>query len=181
MPGGVVVCHGFHCSHIYSLPFDNYFLLRGDFKTIVNMGYIGAMGHPGGGRNDIPNRLKSKFFSINMILPSITSADNIYGTMTRARFNHKQGASPAVSLFTSIVYAYVHGCICDVSDPLLANKAAAILCHTFIDHTTGSAVSFEKRFFNELIHWRINYLVLVSCAWRSKSGVVRWWSVMDMA
>lgn len=31
---------------------------RGSFKNIVNLLYIGAMNHPGGGRNDIPNRLK---------------------------------------------------------------------------------------------------------------------------
>lgn len=28
------------------------------FKNIKNLVYIGAMQHPGGGRNDIPNRLK---------------------------------------------------------------------------------------------------------------------------
>lgn len=54
------------------------------------------MNHPGGGRNDIPNRLKSKFFSINMILPSLTSVDNIYGSMIRSRITLKNGATPLV-------------------------------------------------------------------------------------
>ena len=31
---------------------------RGNFMGIKNLIYIGAMQHPGGGRNDIPNRLK---------------------------------------------------------------------------------------------------------------------------
>jgi dynein heavy chain len=30
---------------------------RGSFKSIKNLSYVGAMNHPGGGRNDIPNRL----------------------------------------------------------------------------------------------------------------------------
>lgn len=30
----------------------------GQFKNIKNLQYIGAMNHPGGGRNDIPNRMK---------------------------------------------------------------------------------------------------------------------------
>jgi dynein heavy chain len=40
---------------------------RGNFKTIRNLNYIGAMGHPGGGKNDIPNRLKRKFYIFNML------------------------------------------------------------------------------------------------------------------
>lgn len=41
----------------------------GQFKNIKNLQYIGAMNHPGGGRNDIPNRMKRQCFIFNMILP----------------------------------------------------------------------------------------------------------------
>eukprot|EP00971_Amphidinium_carterae_P117259 2322791-Amphidinium_carterae.1 len=54
------------------------------------------MGHPGGGRNDIPDRLKSKFFTFNMVLPSTVSVDNIYGSIMRARFTSKAGAKASV-------------------------------------------------------------------------------------
>jgi len=62
---------------------------RGDFKTCEDLIYVAAMGHPGGGKNDIPNRLKSKFFVFNMVLPSITSINDIYGQMLSGRFTSK--------------------------------------------------------------------------------------------
>jgi dynein heavy chain len=52
---------------------------RGVLKTIHNLQFLGAMGHPGGGRNDIPNRLKRQFFSLNMAPPSNKSVGDIYG------------------------------------------------------------------------------------------------------
>ena len=59
---------------------------RGDLKVIEDLQYIGAMGHPGGGRQDIPNRLKRHFFIFNMILPSMNSINEIYGQMLGGRF-----------------------------------------------------------------------------------------------
>jgi len=76
--------------------FGFYFLdkdKRGDFKQIENLQFLGAMNMPGGGKNDIPNRLKSKFLCFNMVLPSTVSVDNIYGSIVRARFNQKAGAT----------------------------------------------------------------------------------------
>ena len=66
----------------YFLDKDN----RGDFKKIDNLMFMAAMNHPGGGRNNIPNRCKRHFFSFNMVLPSVQSVDNIYGEMTRVFF-----------------------------------------------------------------------------------------------
>eukprot|EP00928_Gymnodinium_smaydae_P031098 TRINITY_DN22944_c0_g2_i2.p1 TRINITY_DN22944_c0_g2~~TRINITY_DN22944_c0_g2_i2.p1 ORF type:complete len:3465 (-),score=972.42 TRINITY_DN22944_c0_g2_i2:18-9410(-) len=69
---------------------------RGDFKTITSLRYVAAMGHPGGGKNDIPERLKSKFVSFNMVLPSAASVDSIFGSIMRVKFRAKEGALPAV-------------------------------------------------------------------------------------
>lgn len=61
--------------------------MRGSFKNIKNLVYIGAMNHPGGGRNDIPNRLKRQFFIFNMILPQ--SIDGIYKPIIKYIFKEK--------------------------------------------------------------------------------------------
>ena len=49
---------------------------RGNFEYIENLRYVAAMMQPGGGRNDIPNRLKHHFVVLSMILP--TRIDIIY-------------------------------------------------------------------------------------------------------
>ena len=59
---------------------------RGEFKACEDLQFLGAMGHPGGGKNDIPNRLKRNFFMFNLVLPSITSINDIYGQMLAGRF-----------------------------------------------------------------------------------------------
>eukprot|EP01040_Poterioochromonas_malhamensis_P019096 gene19096-22475_t len=52
---------------------------RGNFKVCEDLQYMTAIQHPGGGKNDIPNRLKRNIFIFNMVLPSITSINDIYG------------------------------------------------------------------------------------------------------
>ncbi len=57
---------------------------RGNFKSIKGLSYIGAMNHPGSGRNNIPNRLKRQFFVFNMVLP--LSVEGIYGPIIKHQF-----------------------------------------------------------------------------------------------
>jgi dynein heavy chain len=69
---------------------------RGDFKSIEGLKYLGAMGHPGGGKNDIPPRLKSKFMCVNMVPPLTSSVQTVYGSILKASFTTKRGAKDDV-------------------------------------------------------------------------------------
>ena len=54
-------------------------------QVIEDLQYVGAMNHPGAGKNDIPNRLKRHFFIFNMIVPPEESINAIYGQMVRSK------------------------------------------------------------------------------------------------
>jgi len=59
----------------------------GEWKSIVDLLFLGAMLHPGGGKNDIPNRAKRHFHVMNVTLPSVASINQIFGSMIRAKFS----------------------------------------------------------------------------------------------
>lgn len=50
------------------------------------MQFLAAMMHPGGGRNDIPARLKRQYFILNITIPSEASVDRIFSTMLSGFF-----------------------------------------------------------------------------------------------
>ncbi|KAJ3258377.1 Dynein heavy chain 5, axonemal [Boothiomyces macroporosus] len=68
----------------------------GDWTAIVDLFFLAAMMHPGGGRNDIPSRLKRQFVVINSTIPSDVSVDKIFGTMLQGHFCEARGFTPEV-------------------------------------------------------------------------------------
>ena len=58
----------------------------GEWKFVVDLLFLTAMLHPGGGKNDIPNRAKRHFHVMNVTLPSVASINQIFGAMSEAKF-----------------------------------------------------------------------------------------------
>jgi dynein heavy chain len=87
----------------YFLDKDN----RGVLRQIEDLQFLGAMMHPGNGRNDVPSRLKRHFFSLNMTPPSTRSIENIYGRILEVLFNPKKYSQEVIGMRSFLIDATI--------------------------------------------------------------------------
>jgi dynein heavy chain len=61
------------------------------------------MNQPGGGKNDIPNRLKRQFAIFNVPLPTISAINGIFGRLVEGRFSSDVFSPEVVSTAAKLV------------------------------------------------------------------------------
>ena len=102
-PTNEIVRQVIEASGLYFLDKDK----RGDFKVCEDLRWMAAMTHPGGGRNDIPDRLKRQFFAFNLVLPSLKSIDDLYGQMLAGRFKPADFSDATMAVVSKLTAATI--------------------------------------------------------------------------
>ncbi|XP_024940596.1 dynein heavy chain 8, axonemal [Cephus cinctus] len=75
----------------------------GDFSFIQDIMLLAAMIHPGGGRNDIPPRLKRQFNIFNCTLPSNRSMDTIFSAIGMGYFCDSRFSEVIVNFLPKLI------------------------------------------------------------------------------
>eukprot|EP00770_Monocercomonoides_exilis_P005227 MONOS_5201.1-p1 / transcript=MONOS_5201.1 / gene=MONOS_5201 / organism=Monocercomonoides_exilis_PA203 / gene_product=dynein haevy chain 3, outer dynein arm alpha / transcript_product=dynein haevy chain 3, outer dynein arm alpha / location=Mono_scaffold00149:3327-12824(+) / protein_length=3165 / sequence_SO=supercontig / SO=protein_coding / is_pseudo=false len=80
----------------------------GLFTEIVDIQFICAMPHPGGGRNDIPSRFRRHFSIFNFTMPSRANLQKIFGTIVEGHFCPERKFSNEVIEVAQKICAITH-------------------------------------------------------------------------
>ena len=75
----------------------------GEQKIVEDLSYVLAMNHPGGGKNDIPNRMKRHCLNINVPMPTMVSIQDMFGSILKLRFNEKDFKSNVIKVASTLV------------------------------------------------------------------------------
>ena len=95
----------------------------GDFCNLVDIQYMAAMIHPGGGRNDIPQRLKRHFITFNCTIPNEDDIDNIFGTIVSGHFNENRGFSEEICQLSKLLVPVTRKLWKNTKEKMLATPA----------------------------------------------------------
>lgn len=77
----------------------------GEQQFIEDLLYVFAMNHPGGGKNDIPQRMKRHCANWNIPMPSMGSINQIFGSILNLRFSSKDFKPDAMDVVKNLVPA----------------------------------------------------------------------------
>jgi len=75
----------------------------GEQQLIEDLIYILAMNHPGGGKNDIPHRMKRHCANWNVPMPSMASIHQIFGSILKLRFTEKDFTKAVLDVAEGLV------------------------------------------------------------------------------